>query len=305
MNQTLKKALLFPFDCLYRISPKTELKLLFWMKQKYPLNLDHPRTFNEKLQWMKLNYDDPVREQCSDKFAVRSFVEARCPETLVKLYWQGYDAEKLPFDELPEKFVIKVTHGSGFNIICPDKAKLNREKTVKQLNTWLKEKYILCYGEAFYGKVKPSIIVEEYLEANGAQGLIDYKVMCFDGQPKYIWVAFDRYSKEGPQGVVFDTHWNVIENVWMSYPLRDRAKIPAKPEQLDELLECARKLSAGLPHVRVDMYISNGKIIFGEMSFSHGAGLDKIKPYEFDVELGSHWILPECPGGKNDRKKTD
>lgn len=293
MNQTLKKIVLFPFDCLYRVSPRLELKILFKIKQGYKLDLNNPKTFNEKLQWMKLNYDSNIREICSDKYAVRSFVEERCPETLAKLYWQGYKAEDIPFDELPDKFVIKVTHGSGFNIICADKAKLVKEKTIKQLNSWLKEKYILCYGEEFYGKVRPSIIVEEYLESNGEEGLIDYKIMCFDGEPKYIWVAFDRYSSKGPQGVVLDTDWNIIDNVYMSYPLRDRDKVPAKPEKLNELLDYSRKLSANLPHVRVDMYIVDNKIMFGEMSFSHGAGLDKIMPYEFDKELGDCFNLPK------------
>lgn len=292
MNQKLKKVMLFPFDCLYRISPRTELKLLFWLKQRYPLNLNAPKTFNEKLQWMKLNYNNKVREQCSDKFAVRAFVEKRCPETLVKLYWQGYDPEQIPFADLPDRFVLKVTHGSGFNIICTDKSKLDKKKTIRQLNKWLNEKYLLCYGEEFYGKVRPSVIIEEFLEANGEEGLIDYKVMCFDGEPQYIWVAFDRYSKEGPQGVVLDTQWNIVENVWISYRLRDRGKVPEKPENISELLDDARKLSAGLPHVRVDMYIVNGRVYFGEMSFSHGAGLDKIMPYEFDRRLGDLFNLP-------------
>lgn len=292
IDNRIKSIILSPMNLLYRISPTAELKLMFRIKQGYPLDLNNPKTFNEKLQWMKLFWKSKIREQCSDKYTVREYVEERCPETLVKLYWQGYKAEDIPFDELPEKFVIKVTHGSGFNYFCTDKNKIERAQVIKQINGWLKEKYLVCYGEEFYGKVTPSIIVEEYIETDSNTGLIDYKVMCFDGEPKYIWIAFDRYSEKGPQGVVLDTSWNIIEDVYMSYPLRDRNKIPPRPECVDKLLEDARKLSKGLPHVRVDMYIVGERIIFGEMSFSHGAGFDKIKPYEFNKELGDCLILP-------------
>lgn len=293
MNSKLKNIILTPMNILYAISPKTELELLFRIKQGYKLNLKNPKTFNEKLQWMKLYWKSEVREQCSDKYMVRKYIEERCPETLTNLYWQGFDAKDIPFDRLPDKFVLKATHGSGFNIICRDKSKLDINETRKKLNGWLKEKYIRCYGEEFYGKIKPSIIVEEYLEGDTEQNLTDYKVMCFDGEPTYIWVVFDRYSEQGPQGVVLDLNWNVVENVYMSYPLRDRDKIPQKPNALSQLLNYARFISKGLPHVRVDMYMIEDRIVFGEMSFSHGAGLDKIKPYDFDKKLGDFFKLPK------------
>lgn len=293
IDNKIKSVLLSPMNLLYRLSPKTELKLMFWLKQGYSLNLESPTTFNEKLQWMKLYWESKTREICSDKYSVRKYVEERCPETLVELYWQGYKAEDIPFDELPNRFVIKVTHGSGFNYFCKDKSKLDKALVIKKVNRWLREKYLVCYGEEFYGKVQPSIIIEEYIDSDSDTGLIDYKILCFDGNPKYIWVAFDRYSEQGPQGVVLDTSWNVIDDVYMSYPLRDKNKVPKKPECLDLLLENAKTLSRGLPHVRVDMYVVGNRIIFGEMSFSHGAGFDKIKPYDFDKELGDKFKLPE------------
>ncbi len=293
IDNRIKSIILSPMNMLYRISPKTELKLMFWLKQGYSLDFDNPKTFNEKLQWMKLYWESEIREICSDKYSVRKYVEERCPETLVKLYWQGYKAEDIPFDDLPDRYVIKVTHGSGFNYFCSDKKQIDKNKVIKKINGWLKEKYLICYGEEFYGKVQPSIIVEEYINNDSNTGLIDYKILCFEGEPKYIWVAFDRYSEKGPQGVVFDTSWNVIESVYMSYPLRDIDKIPKKPECLDELLDVAKKLSNGLPHVRVDMYVVNNRIVFGEMSFSHGAGFDKIRPYSFDKTLGDLFHLPK------------
>ena len=294
MNRLFKSIVLIPFNILYRLSPRLELAILFRIKQGYKLKLSNPTTFNEKLQWMKIYWSSEIRDICSDKYTVRDYVEEKCQGILTNLYWHGNNANDIPFDALPDKFVIKVTHGSGYNIICKDKNTLDKRRTIRKLNHWIKEKYMLCYGEDFYGKVRPSIIVEEYLDpVDGSENLVDYKILCFNGEPKYIWVVFDRFSKLGPQGVVFDLDWRVLDGVYMSYKLRDKNKVPKKPFCLSKLLDCARKLSKDLPHVRVDLYLVNGMVYFGEMSFSHGAGFDKIKPFEFDKTLGSMFVLPK------------
>ena len=284
MNYRLKSLILTPMNILYAISPKLELQLMFYLKQGYKLRLDHPRTYNEKINWQKLYYHDPRFSVCSDKFLVRSFVQERgCGQILNELLWEGFDPGQIPFDSLPEKFVIKVTHGSGFNILCRDKAALDREQTVQQLRKWLKTKYIRCYGESWYGKEKPRVIVEKYLESGSEKPLFDYKFFCYDGKPKYVYV--DTW-KDGAHHInMYDVDFNLRRDVSMGYPT-DMSDDIQKPACYEEMLQIAEKLSAGFPHVRVDLYQVAGRPVFGEMTFSKGAGVDKILPYSFDEEMG-------------------
>ncbi|MBR4105030.1 MAG: hypothetical protein IKK39_13345, partial [Thermoguttaceae bacterium] len=206
MNKNLKNLLLTPFNILYRISPTLTLRILFRLKLKSKLDLKNPKTFNEKLQWIKLNYKNQQLCELVDKYVVRDFVRSKAPELLTRLYWNGYDANEIPWDELPDRFVLKVTHGSGYNIVCMDKNKLNKKKCILQLNKWLNEKFIQCYGEWFYGVVPPRIIVEEFLDAGGGRVPCDYKILCFSGKPKYVIVDTDRFS--GHKRNVYDLDWN-------------------------------------------------------------------------------------------------
>ena len=285
MNYRLKSLILTPMNILYAISPKLELQLMFYLKQGYKLRLDNPRTYNEKINWQKLYYHDPRFSVCSDKFLVRRFVEERgCGHILNTLLWEGFDPSDIPFDSLPEKFVIKVTHGSGFNILCRDKSALNREETVKKLRKWLKTKYIRCYGESWYGKEKPRVIVESFLESGSEKPLFDYKFFCYDGKPKYVYV--DTW-KDGAHHInMYDVDFTLRRDVSMGYPtdMSDDIRMPACYE---EMLKIAETLSAGFPHVRVDLYSVKERPVFGEMTFSKGAGFDKILPYSFDEEMGA------------------
>ena len=285
MNYRLKSLILTPMNILYAISPKLELQLMFYLKQGYKLRLDNPRTYNEKINWQKLYYHDPRFPVCSDKFLVRRFVEERgCGHILNTLLWEGFDPSDIPFDSLPEKFVIKVTHGSGFNILCRDKSALNREETVKKLRKWLKTKYIRCYGESWYGKEEPRVIVESFLESGSEKPLFDYKFFCYDGKPKYVYV--DTW-KDGAHHInMYDVDFTLRRDVSMGYPtdMSDDIRMPACYE---EMLKIAETLSAGFPHVRVDLYSVKERPVFGEMTFSKGAGFDKILPYSFDEEMGA------------------
>lgn len=187
MNQRLKKLVLFPMNILYKINPLLEIKIMFFLKNGYKLNMKKPVTYNEKIQWIKFNGFTREMINCTDKYRVRKYIkECGCEELLIPLLWEGYDPNLIPFESLPNQFVIKVTHGSGFNIICQDKSKLNEAKVKKQLSKWLKEKYLPCYGEWFYGIVKPRIIIEEYLCDRSKKGPNDYKLLCFHGEPKII-----------------------------------------------------------------------------------------------------------------------
>ncbi len=289
MNYTLKSIILAPMNVLYSINPKIELELMFWLKQGYKLNLKNPTTYNEKINWQKLYYENKLFSICSDKYLVRQYVKDRgCENNLNTLLWSGFNASNIPFDDLPNRFVIKVTHGSGFNIICKDKKSLNRVESIKQLNKWLKTKYLKCYGERWYGVQKPRIIVEDFLEDLRTPNLYDYKFFCFDGKPYYVYV--DTW-KEGKHHInMYNIDFSLRKEVSLGYPTDFSTKI-VKPHNYEEMLDVAHNLSSGFPHVRIDLYDVNGRVIFGEMTFSKGAGFDKILPYEFDVEMGSHFNI--------------
>ncbi|HCL04373.1 MAG TPA: glycosyltransferase, partial [Lachnoclostridium phytofermentans] len=194
MNMRFKEVILAPMNLLYRIKPELCLKIIYRLKTGRKLNLNNPKTYSEKLQWLKLNYKNKLLPICADKYRVRQYVK-KCglESTLKKLLWEGYDPNDIPFDNLPQKFVIKVTHGCGWNIICKNKNLLSIPKTIKKLKRWLKQKYLPCYGEWFYGVIKPRIIIEEYLDDGTGKVPKDYKIFCFHGEPKYIAAHVDRF----------------------------------------------------------------------------------------------------------------
>lgn len=289
MNNLWKNVLLTPFNLLYAFSPETDLKLLFRLKQGRKLRLDAPVTYNEKLQWIKLYDRREEMTVCCDKYAVRDYVKARgCGEILNELYWVGERAKDIPFDRLPQQFVIKVTHGSTFNMICKDKEKLDRKRSIRLLQKWMKARFLPCYGEWFYGVVKPHIIVEKYLDGGG-DDLIDYKVFCFEGKARYIRVDKGRFSAHMTKSV-YDTGWNLRPEAGMGKPVE---KTPEpRPQLLEQMLEYAEKLAEGFHHARIDFYLVEGSIYFGEITFTNGAGFDPITPPEFDEEMGQWIKLP-------------
>lgn len=288
MNTKLKNIILAPMNLIYKINPKLELELMFYIKNGYRLVWDNPTTYNAKIQWIKLYDKNELMPICTDKYSVREFVKkCGCGEILNELYWQGFDAQEIPFDKLPNQFVIKVTHGSGYNIICKNKELLNRTKVIKQLNKWLKEKFMPCYGEWFYGVVRPRIIIEKFLSNDNCTLPVDYKVMCFNGEPRYIAVYSGRFNKVRRN--FYDLDWNHLD---VEGGTKNNKEYDLKPDKLNELLEYARILSKYFNHARVDFYIIDRKIYFGEITFTTGAGFNRIKPYSFDVEMGDWLKLP-------------
>lgn len=289
MNYRIKSIILKPFDLLYKVNPELTLKILFKLKTGDKLDLDNPKTYNEKLQWLKLYYKDSRIPQYVDKYQVRTYVKSKGLDILLnELLWEGFKPNEIPFDELPDKFVIKVTHGQGFNIICTDKTKLDYDETIITLNKWLNAKFLPSYGEWFYGVVKPRIIIEEFLGSEAGEVPEDYKVLCFNGTPKYIIVDTDRFNNHKRN--IYDLEWNLIEGYKMGFP---NDKIMEKPKLLNELIRYSSILSDNFPHVRVDFYINNNNIRFGEMSFTNGAGFDDIQPKGFNLELGNYIMLPK------------
>lgn len=290
MDNLLKSVILTPFNILYKVNKELELKLLFRLKCGYKLNLKNPNTYNEKIQWIKLHDLNPLMPKCCDKYAVREYVESKgCGEILNTLLWEGFNPADIPFDELPDKFVIKVTHGSTFNIICTDKSKLNREDVIGKCNKWLKAKFLEAYGEWFYGIERPRVIVEKFLD-DGTGRLRDYKIYCFNGVPRYIGVDSGDDTKGTHFKDIYDTEWNLIKGYEMAYPNSGVAL--EKPEALDDLLKYARILSEDFLHARTDFYIVDGKAVFGEITFSNSAGFGRVVPEEFALKMGGYLELP-------------
>ena len=293
MNTMVKNVVLAPFNALYALSPELCLETLFRIKQGYPLNLEDPKTFSEKIQWIKLYDRSPLMPRCADKYEVRGYVEERgCGQYLNELLWHGTDPVRIPFDELPKKYVVKVTHGSTFNVIVDGSEPVDRDEVVRKCRKWLKAKFLPCYGEWFYGRsggVEPSVIVEKYIEPDGAGGLDDYKVFVMNGRAALTLVCTGRTANAHCEDC-YDMGWNLIEGCDMGEERTGRAM--PRPACFDEMVAAAERLAAPFSHVRVDFYIVKGELIFGELTFTSGSGFDRFHPYEFDLELGRKLKLP-------------
>jgi hypothetical protein len=266
------------------------LREWFYRKTGEILDLENPKTYNQKIQWMKLKYNNPLRGELSDKYLVREWVAKKIGnEYLVPFYgvWDKFD--EIDFAKLPEKFVLKATHGCAWNVIVADKSTFDIEETREKFDIWLQSHYEFSYGlELHYKDTAPRIIAEEYME-NLEGDLYDYKVFCFNGKAKYVMFLSER--AKGLKMAFYDTEWN-LQPFTYSYP-RNEENVE-RPEKLDLMIELAEKLSKGFPHVRVDFYILNtGEIRFGEMTFSSASGACKWNPPEYNEILGDMIELPE------------
>lgn len=289
MNNLKKNIVLMPFNILYKINPKLDLKILFRLKLGYKLNLKNPKTFNEKLQWIKLYDKNPLMPICCDKYTVRNHISSKGYSNILnELLWEGFNPEDIPFDKLPQKYVIKVTHGSTFNIIVKDNSNIDRSRIITNCKKWLKSKFLLCYGEWFYGIEKPRVIVEKYIETDKYYGLLDYKFFCFNGKVKYIYVST---SKEDDDSYCIDYYNEKWEYIDLRRKGHKSLGVIEKPEKFDEMVKIAEDLAKDFLHVRVDFFFENGCIYFGEMTFTTSAGFGKIEPFEYDLEMGSHLCL--------------
>jgi len=257
-------------------------------------DLKNPKRYSEKLQWYKLYYRDPLMTQCSDKYLVRDYIKSKSLENILnRLYAVYNNVDGIELNELPEKFIMKTTNGSGTNFFCKDKKEFDFQQAKQSLNKWLNRDIYASGRERSYKKIKPKIIVEALLEdpENPYGGINDYKFLCFGGKPKYIVLDVDRHCNHKRN--IYDTNWNFIDvstdhpNFGDCYP---------KPERLDNMLNIAKKLSEDFPAVRVDLYLVKGEIYFGELTFYPWTGYVQFEPDDFDYELGEQFILP----GKTD-----
>jgi len=262
------------------------LKMIFRAKCGYFLNLKNPRTFNEKLQWLKLYDHNPLYTQLADKYEVRKFIAEKIGEGyLIPLFGVWDSIDEVDFEKLPNQFVLKCTHDSGSVTICKDKNNFDIEKTKKKLKKCLRRNYYYGFIEPQYKNIKPRIICEKYMVDESETELKDYKIFCFNGKPKIIQVDFNRFTNHKRN--LYDTEWNYIP-VSIKYPT-DPKKNNKRPAGLQNMLSLAQVMSKNIPHVRVDFYSIHDNIYFGELTFIPGAGYEKFEPEEFGFEMGS-WL---------------
>ena len=259
------------------------------------LDWNNLRTYTEKMQWEKIYDKNPIKTTLTDKYAVREWVEGKIgKEYLIPLIgvWDSFD--NIDFDLLPKQFVLKTNHGTGTNLIVKDKYKINMRRAKRMFDDWMKTDYAFTNSlQLHYRDIKRKIIAEKYLETNLGE-LQDYKFLCFDGKPCFCWVDLGRYSKH--TRTVFDMNWKLQPWTQASYGIANY-DIPM-PKNFDMMIDIANILSKGFSHVRVDLYNIDGKIYFGEMTFTNGSGLDPIIPKEYDKVLGDYWKLPKNKDGK-------
>lgn len=274
---------------LVRITPivpdKLYLRWMFRLRTGYKLDLDNPKTFNEKLQWLKLYNRKPEYAQMVDKFLVKKLVAGILgQECIIPTLGVYNSADEIDFDALPNQFVLKCTHDSGLAFICKDKAKFNRADAIKKLNQSLKHNYYWLSREWPYKNVKPRIIAEKYMIDDSISELRDYKFFCFNGRVEYFKVDFDRFIKH--RANYFDRNGNVM-------PFGEVACLPdydrdiKLPDTLSRMIEIAEQLSKNIgPFARIDLYSANDKIYFGEITFFPAGGFGKFTDAQWDKNLG-------------------
>ncbi len=270
--------------CFDKMSDEKYLKLCSRIFINEKLNLEEPKTFNEKMQWLKLNYTKDNYNLMVDKYEAKKYVNSIVGDEIIIPTLGLYEkVEDIDFQQLPNKFVIKCTHDSGGIVICTNKERLDTKKTAKKLISNLKKDYYRIAREWPYKNVKPRIIIEEYMEEENKQDLKDYKFFCFNGEPKFVLVCSERFSSSNMKKTFFDENWNVMDVKEGGHQIDVTIK---RPVNFDKMKEIAKKLSKDMPFLRVDLYEINGKIYFGEMTFYPNAGFEKFEPEEFNRKLG-------------------
>ena len=261
----------------------------------YPLDWANPRTLNEKLNWLKLNFRDPLQKIAADKFAVRAHVAAKVGEQyLIPLIRKCGRAEEIRFAELPAAFVLKTNHGSGQNWIVRDKSKEDERKVVRQFREWMATSHYAASREWPYKGMPPAIVIEELLQDENGQIPSDFKFHCFGGKVAAIQVDLDRETAHRRN--FYDLEWNLQPFIWTEWevdkPSWPNGRAVERPAALAEMVRVAETLAADFPYARIDLFYCRGKVYFGEITFYHGGAFERFDPPEFDRFFGDKLALP-------------
>ena len=277
-SQKVRLKLLYTFARM--IPDRKFLEWVFPLYTGYKLNLDNPKTYNEKLQWLKLYDHNPEYTKMVDKFGAKKYVASIIGEEHIIPTLAVYDrVEDIDFTKLPNQFVLKCTHDSGGVVICKDKSTFDKAAALNKLKKGLKQNFYWKNREWPYKNVKPRIIAEKFL-TDGNDRLTDYKFFCFKGNAKAMFVSKDRSYN------YYDMEFNKLPFEW---GVPNFINTIEKPEGWLEMISLAEKLSKSIPQLRVDFYYVEGKVLFGELTFFTGSGFDKFCPSEWDSIMGN-WI---------------
>lgn len=261
-----------------------KIKEQYKTRVRKELNLKNPQTLTEKIQWLEVYDSSFLKTYCADKILLHDYCEIKLGKDICIPIIATYNKpEQIEWNKLPNKFVIKCNHGSGYNIIVEDKSKLNKVEINSKLTKWLNENYALLGYELQYYNIKRKILIEEYKEMPGQKDLTDFKLFCFNGKPKFWQIITDRRTHENISH--FDMEWNYKpEYDWLKYSSRNDIK---KPSHYDEMVEIAKKLSKDFNFVRIDFYIIDDKIYLGELTFTPADGFQIFKNKDCDLKLGN------------------
>lgn len=267
------------------IFPVIQTKILYKKVFKRDLDLKVPKTFNEKIIWIKLYglKDKPIVITCADKFLVREYIKSiNCEEILVELYGVWDKVEEIEWDKLPQSFVIKCNHDCGYNLFCNDKNLLDIEQTKNKISKWMSNDISLRTFEYYYKKIPRKIICEKLLNDSQGNAPIDFKFFCFYGKIEFLLVCKGR-DKGKVRYYAFDRNWTSLNYRYSQYGLDNYYE---KPEEMDRMMDYAESLSQAFPFVRMDFYLVDSKIYLGEFTFTPSAGFDADLIYEVDQFLG-------------------
>lgn len=273
-----------PSSVLLSYLPDKPFTYLFYFKYKHRfVPLKDPKKFTEKIAWLKMFGNLERFAPYADKFTVRSYIEYKIgSEYLIPMIGVWDNVNDIPFDSLPNQFVLKVTHGCGYNYICKDKSKIDPEEVRRLLNGWMHENFYKQEREPQYKFCVPKIIGEKYLE-DETGSLRDYKFWCAKGEPKIVQVDTDRFTDH--KSDLFDTSWKRLDYV-QATTFSGTEHAIKKPKNLPQMLQVARELSEKFPFVRVDLYSVNNKIYFGELTFTPGSGIVDMDSDDGELEIG-------------------
>ena len=286
--------LLIPYlglkGCFTWLPDEAYLRLAYRAVFGKKLDLENPRSFNEKLQWLKLYDRNPDYTRMVDKYAAKAYIAERVGwEYVVPALgvWDHFD--EIDFDSLPNQFVLKCTHDSGGLVVVQDKAQMDRQAAWKKIEKSLKRNYYAIHREYPYKNIAPRILAEPYLQEQGMEELKDYKFFCFQGEPKVMFIAVER--SKIPEIDFFDMDFSHLP-FWEEGE-RNAQIPPEKPEYFDRMKELSTVLSQDTPFLRVDFYEVNGRLYVGELTFYHGGGFSPILPRQWDDILGDWICLPK------------
>lgn len=301
MMNKLKKVLdnpwLFLSYLLKKIAPivpdKIQLSLLHKVYVGKFVDWENPRSFTEKLQWLKIYNRKPEYTKMVDKYAVKEYVaDIIGDEYIIPTLGVWDKPEDIDWDELPNQFVLKTTHGGGYNgvFICKNKKMFNKNECIRKLKKSLKSDLYKAFREWPYENVPKRVIAETFMQEDVNSDLADYKFFCFNGEPKFCQVIRDRSTIETID--FYDKDWNQMPFIGLNPYVKNGITPVHKPQNLNEMLQICRTLSKNVPFLRIDLYVINGKVYFGEITFYPASGFGLFSPTNYNDVLGNMINIP-------------